>query len=192
MFTGIATWIAKSVIGGWLTKIGAAIAWLFKAWYRIAIAVLLGVCIWLYVGKASEARRADKMTTVAAKWESAYVLVIEAQRLAKIAQVAMNDARTAKETSIAKGIDNDTTTRETIASRAAAYASLRTQDGYCERAANPATENSVAEGDNRSGETTVLLTRPDFDALNAIAARMVLVKAWGDKAIQEGVAVPVE
>jgi len=180
--------IGKNLLS-WLT---AGIKWIFADIHRIAIAVLLGACIWLYVGKASETRRADKQTEVAAKWESAYVLVIEAQRLAKIAQVAMNDARTAKETSIAKGIDNDTTTRETIASRAAAYASLHTQDGYCERAADPATENSIAESDNRSGETTVLLTRPDFDALNDIATRMVLVKAWGDKAIQEGVAVPVE
>jgi len=60
MFTGIATWIAKSVLGGWLTKIGAAISWLFKAWYRIAIAVLLGVCVFLYVGKASALASAEK------------------------------------------------------------------------------------------------------------------------------------
>lgn len=60
MFTGIATWIAKSVIGGWLTKIGAAVAWLFKAWYRIVIALLLAACIWCYVGWTSADNRAAK------------------------------------------------------------------------------------------------------------------------------------
>ncbi len=60
MFTGIATWIAKSVIGGWLTKIGAAIQWLFKAWYRIVIALLLAACIWCYVGWTSADNRAAK------------------------------------------------------------------------------------------------------------------------------------
>ena len=60
MFTGIATWIAKSVLGGWLSKISAAIQWLFKAWYRLAIAALLAACIWLYVGKSSALASAAK------------------------------------------------------------------------------------------------------------------------------------
>ena len=70
----------------------SAVAWIFADIHRIAIAVLLGCCIWLYVGKSAETRRADKMATVAAKWESAYVLVIEAQRLATIA-AGKNKAR---------------------------------------------------------------------------------------------------
>lgn len=73
--------IGKNLLS-WLT---AGVKWLFGAWERIVIAALLAACLFLYVGKASETRRADKMTTVAAKWESAYVLVIEAQRLATIA-----------------------------------------------------------------------------------------------------------
>lgn len=68
-----------------LSWLKSGIAWLFADIHRIAIAVLLGCCIFLYVGKQAETRRADKMTTVAAKWESAYVLMIEAQRLATIA-----------------------------------------------------------------------------------------------------------
>lgn len=60
MFTPIATWVAKSVLGGWLSKIGAAIQWLFKAWYRIVIALLLGACIWFYVGWTSADNRATK------------------------------------------------------------------------------------------------------------------------------------
>jgi len=60
MFTGIATWIAKSVIGGWLTKIGAAISWLFKAWYRIVIALLLATCLWCYMGWTAADKRAVK------------------------------------------------------------------------------------------------------------------------------------
>ena len=73
--------IGKNLLS-WLT---AGVKWIFADIHRIAIAVLLGVCIWLYVGKAAETARADKQTEVAAKWESAYVLVIEAQRLATIA-----------------------------------------------------------------------------------------------------------
>lgn len=60
MFTGIATWIAKSVLGGWLTKISDAFKWLFKAWYRLVIAALLAACLWLYVGKTSALAKADK------------------------------------------------------------------------------------------------------------------------------------
>jgi hypothetical protein len=60
MFTGIATWIDKSVIGGWLTKIGAAISWLFKAWYRIVIALLLAACLWCYIGWTAADKRAVK------------------------------------------------------------------------------------------------------------------------------------
>lgn len=73
--------IGKNLLS-WLT---AGVKWLFGAWERIVIAALLAACLWLYVGKAAETARADKMTTVAAKWESAYILVIEAQRLATIA-----------------------------------------------------------------------------------------------------------
>lgn len=69
MFTGIATWIAKSVLGGWLSKISAAIQWLFKAWYRIVIALLLAFCLYLFVTKASETRRADKAVATSAKWK---------------------------------------------------------------------------------------------------------------------------
>lgn len=60
MFSGIATWIAKSVLGGWLTKIGAAISWLFKAWYRIVIALLLATCLWCYMGWTAADKRAVK------------------------------------------------------------------------------------------------------------------------------------
>ena len=84
--------IGKNLLS-WLT---AGVKWIFADIHRIAIAVLLGVAVWLYVGKQAETLRADKMTTVAAKWESAYVLVIEAQRLATIA-AEKNKARVIEE-----------------------------------------------------------------------------------------------
>lgn len=48
--------IGKHVIG-WLT---AGAKWLFAVWYRLAIALLLGACIWLYVGKSSALASAAK------------------------------------------------------------------------------------------------------------------------------------
>ena len=70
--------IGKRVMG-WLS---AAIKWIFADIHRIVIALLLGFCVWLYVGKASEARRADKMTVAARKWETSYVLMVDANRIA--------------------------------------------------------------------------------------------------------------
>jgi preprotein translocase subunit SecF len=53
--------IGKNVMG-WLT---AGFKWIFAVWYRLAIAVLLAACLWLYVGKASETKRADKFKRTA-------------------------------------------------------------------------------------------------------------------------------
>ena len=48
-------------IGGKLMAWGrSAFEWLTGAWYRIVIAMLLGACIWLYVGKSSALASAAK------------------------------------------------------------------------------------------------------------------------------------
>ncbi len=181
MFTGIATWIAKSVIGGWLTKIGAAIAWLFKAWYRIAIAVLLGVCIFLYVGKQAETRRADKMTTVAAKWESAYVLVIEAQRLATIA-AEKNKARVIKEYQEI----NDEAEKDFSAGLAANRTALERWKLQNRRSAT--CQNNSATGTNLpsdplppTGEAKFLVTGRDLDIAGDNYTQLVKLIAWAEK-----------
>lgn len=53
--------IGKNALG-WLT---AGFKYLMAAWYRIVIALLLAACLWLYVGKASETKRADKFKRMA-------------------------------------------------------------------------------------------------------------------------------
>jgi hypothetical protein len=53
--------IGKNVLG-WLT---AGVKYLMAAWYRIVIALLLAACLWLYVGKSSETKRADKFKRMA-------------------------------------------------------------------------------------------------------------------------------
>lgn len=48
--------IGKNLLS-WLT---AGAKWLFAVWYRLAIAALLAVCLWLYVGKSSALASAAK------------------------------------------------------------------------------------------------------------------------------------
>ena len=96
MFTGIATWIAKSVIGGWLTKIGAAVAWLFKAWYRIVIALLLAACIWCYVGWTSADNRAAKWKRTAEQEMSLRIANEVAYRDAQKVAAEMNRRKVAE------------------------------------------------------------------------------------------------
>lgn len=102
MFTGIATWIAKSVIGGWLTKIGAAVAWLFKAWYRIVIALLLAACIWCYVGWTSADNRAAKWKRTA---EQEMSLRIADEKACKDAQQVAADMNRHQVAAIKKRYD---------------------------------------------------------------------------------------
>lgn len=66
----------------------SAFEWLTGAWYRLVIAALLAACLWLYVGKASETRRADKFKRMA---ESEMSLRIANEVAYKNAQKAATD-----------------------------------------------------------------------------------------------------
>ena len=181
MFTGIATWIAKSVIGGWLTKIGAAIAWLFQAWYRIAIAVLLGVCIFLYVGKQAETRRADKQTEVAAKWESAYVLVIEAQRLATIA-AEKNKARVEQEY---RDINNEAEQdyeRRIADARRNLNDWMRKNNTRSSAESDSASPTTMPESPLPTAENSqFLVTRKDLEIVAENHAQLLALIAWAER-----------
>ena len=57
--------IGKSLLS-WLS---AGFKWIFASGERVIIAALLAACLWLYVDKASETRRADKAVATSAKWK---------------------------------------------------------------------------------------------------------------------------
>lgn len=171
-----------------LSWLKSGIAWLFADLHRIAIAVLLGVCIFLYVGKQAETRRADKQTEVAAKWESAYNWMVVASEENRKAQIALNKAVTDKQTDIARLTDENETNRVLYASRADDYARRMSAKSYCERQASPPTQSDIAKSGDRPGDDSVILSRADFAILNNNTARLTDVKAWGDRLMLEGLA----
>jgi len=171
-----------------LSWLKSGIKWLFGAWERIVIAALLAACLWLYVGKASETRRADKMATVAAKWESAYNWMVVASDQNRKAQIALNKAVTDKQTYIARLTDENETNRVLYASRADDYARRMSAKSYCERQASPPAQSHIAKSGDRPGDDSVILSRNDFAILNANTARLTDVKAWGDRLMLEGLA----
>ena len=106
--------IGKNVMG-WLT---AGVKWIFAAWERVIIAALLAACLWLYVGKASETRRADKFKNIA-----------ESEMSLRIAnEVAYKDAQ-----KVAADLNKKQV--ESIKSQYAAIAE-RTEDEYEKRLAD--------------------------------------------------------
>ncbi len=176
--------IGKRIMG-WLS---AGFKWLFADIHRVIIVALIALTAWLWIGKASEARRADKMTVAVAKWESAYNWMVVASEENRKAQIALNKQVTDKQTQIARMADENETNRNLIASRAGDYARRMSAKGYCERQASPPAKSDIARSGDRPGDDAVVLSREDFDVLNRNTARLTVVKLWGDKLIIEGLA----
>lgn len=191
MFTGIAAWLAKSFIGGWLGKIGAAIKWVFADIHRVIIALLLAATAWLWVGKASEARRADKWAVASAKWQQSYNWMVVASARNRAAQIALNKSVTDKQTQIGKLVDENETNRLKIASRADLYADRMRYANYCPGRTDTAPESRPPTRGDGPDPDAVILSRIDFDRSNAIIARMMDVNAWGDEMIEAGLAVKI-
>ncbi len=70
--------IGKNILG-WLS---AGFKWIFADIHRVVIVALIALTAWLWMGKAAEARRADKMTVAAQKWEQAYTWMVVANEKA--------------------------------------------------------------------------------------------------------------
>ena len=170
---------------GWFM---AGIKWLFAAWERVVIFVLLASVVWFWHGKASEARRADKMTVAAQKWEQAYNWMVIASEQNRKAQIALNKANTDKQTEIARLTDENQTNRVVMASRADDYARRMSAKGYCERQASPPAKSDIAQSGDRPGDDAVILSREDFDVLNRNTSRLVDAHQWGDNLIAAGLA----
>ena len=169
--------IGKNLLS-WLT---AGVKWLFGAWERIVIAALLSACLWLYVGKASEARRADKMQTVAAKWESAYVIVIEAQRLATIA-AEKNKARVEKEyREINKEAEQDYERRIADARRNL-NDWMRKNNTRSSAESDSASPTTMPESPLPTAENSqFLVTRKDLEIAAENHAQLLALIAWAER-----------
>ena len=172
--------------------------WLLTAWggfkrmfglvlrYPLQAALIASLCLsgWLYMGKQSA------LATVA-KRDATIAAMTKASEEARAAQIAMNKANTDKQIEIARKADNDETIRRDIADRSRAYADRMRAGAYC-RKASATTEDRSAEVDTSTSDTSVVVSADDFRILTDNTARLVLIKAWADLLIAEGLAVPVE
>lgn len=93
-----------------------------------------------------------------------------------------------KQRNIARLTDENETNRLKLASAADAYARRMRWQDHSRTEAGPATESNPAQSGDSPDPDAVILSRADFDILNANTARLMDVKAWGEKLIEEGLA----
>jgi len=172
--------------------------WLLSVWggvkrlFRLALvypwqaALIASLCLsgWLYMGKA------DALATIA-KRDATIGQMTAASKIATAAQIELNKQVTDKQTQIARLTDANETNRRDVADRSGAYASRMRAKDYC-RQADLATQSGVAQGGDSASADAVVVGRADFDILTSNTARLVDVKAWADRLIGEGLAVPVD
>jgi hypothetical protein len=106
-------------------------------------------------------------------------------------QLELNQAVQNKQNQIARLTDENETNRLKIASAADAYARRMRWGNYCPAKTNTAPESDPSEGGDRPSEDAVILSRADFDILNANTGRLMDVNAWGNKIVAEGLATPL-
>lgn len=172
--------------------------WLLSAWggvkrlfgiaarYPLQAAIIALLCLagWLYMGKQSALDAVAKRDATITHMEAA-------SKIATAAQIALNKAVTDKQTEIARLTDANETNRRDVADRSSDYAGRMSAKSYC-REATAATQSDTAQSGDGTSADAVVVTRSDFDILTGNTARLMDVKAWGDKMIGEGLAVPVE
>lgn len=114
----------------------------------------------------------------------------KAQELARKAQLALNKSISDKQTEIARLTDENETNRLKLAAAADRYASGNSLRKVCPSLAgnNTAAESDIAQSGDRPDPDAVILSRKDFDILNGNTARLMDVKAWGERMIKEGLA----
>lgn len=106
-------------------------------------------------------------------------------------QLALNQAVQSKQNQIARLTDENETNRLKIAAAADAYARRMRWRNHCPAQANTAPESDPSESGDRPSEDAVILSRADFDILNANTGRLIDVNAWGNKMVTEGLATPL-
>lgn len=161
----------------------SAAAWVFSDLRHVAIAVLLTGCAYWYFNASGLKAENEKLTGQLVSME-------QAQELARKAQLALNKSISDKQTEIARLTDENQTNRLKLADAANRYASGNSLRKVCPSIAgnNSAAESGVAQSGNSADPDAVILSRSDFDILNGNTARLMDVKAWGDRMIAEGLA----
>lgn len=169
-----------TVWGGVKRLYGIAVA------YPLQAALIASLCLSLalYQGKQSA------LATIA-KRDATIAHMTAASKIATAAQIALNKANTDKQTKIARLTDADETNRRDITNRSSLYAERMSGKNYC-RETSAAAESDIAESGNGTSADAVVVTKSDFDILTGNTARLLDVKAWSDRLIGEGLAVPVE
>lgn len=152
--------------------------------WQTALIASLCLSLWLYSGKQ------DAIATIA-KRDVTITQMKSASKIATAVQIELNKQVTDKQTKIARMIDDNETNRRDIVDRSRAYAGRMSAQGYC-RKASAAPESGAAESSDGSSADAVVVNRADFDILTHNTARLADVKAWADRLIGEGLAVPVE
>lgn len=114
--------------------------------------------------------------------------ITEAQKRAGKERDALFKQVSDKQRNIARLTDENETNRLKLASAADAYARRMRWQNHSRAEAGPSTESNPSQGGDSPDPDAVILSRADFDILNANTARLMDVKAWGDKLIEEGLA----
>lgn len=114
----------------------------------------------------------------------------QAQELARKAQLALNKSISDKQNEIARLTDANETNRLKLAAAADRYASGNSLRKVCPNIAgnDTAAESGIAQSSNSPDPDAVILSRSDFDILNGNTARLMDVRAWGERMIAEGLA----
>ena len=188
-------------IGRWIwSAIRAGIKWALSDWRHLVI-VALGLGMALALLSADKERgRADKARAVAVRLKADNIAkdktiadMTAASEAARVAQIAMNQANTDKQTQIER-LNRETSKLQTIAIRDASvrYADNNRLHKICPsfaRATDSAAQDSVAKGDDGLQADSILLSAADFDLLNARTADAIRYEDWARSLVGAGLAV---
>lgn len=172
----------------WLLYARRAVLSIFKGAiaYPWQAALIASLCLsaWLYSGKQNAQATIAKRDATIAQMEAA-------SKIATAIQIELNNKVTNKQTQIARLTDANETNRRNVADRSRAYAGRMSAKSYCRKASAATKSDAPQSGDSPSVDA-VVVARADFDILTGNTARLMDVRAWGEKLINEGLAVPVE
>lgn len=163
----------------------AAIA-LFKKWRWLLLAVplLIAVAVQSYRLNSAKADLLEKQAIIS-NMETA-------SKAAKAAQIALNQATEAAYKAEAERTDREYSIALNDALRLAnAYADRHRVRSVCEgiaRQAGPAAEGNDPESRNGPGADAIVVSRADFETLNANTLRLKAVNEWGQRLIDQGLA----
>lgn len=164
----------------------AAIA-LFKRYRWLIIAAPLCLALAVQTWRLSGVKRSltDARATI--------VQMETASKAARQAQIALNQATEAAYKAEAERTDHaHTLALNDALRRSAAYADRNRLHAHCSGSSGPgaAAAGSASEGGHGTSSDALVVTRSDFDTLNANTVRLKAINEWGQRLIEQGLAVP--